>query len=271
MTYGNPFDSTLIYTHIAATSKTGANTTKTNLATVSIPAYSLQQGASLLWTCGGTVTYNTADRNLTTSVELGSFATYDTTHSRSGVNQGAVHGASQKAVITGGGAGNFTCPGILTTDSILEVLRLNAGSTVTDLTSEFTITANDTINNTGGTSSTGAQLIVLWGRQFLPNGTIATAGAFWGSGTVTVQGLPSTTSSASVGAGLIRFTGGVDQGGGPLAPSNGFDTDLNSGTINPQIANNFGFYVQWGSGSQTADVIVLNLFTVQFLGYRSPL
>lgn len=59
----------------------------------------------------------------------------------------------------GGGAGNITVTGIKVGD------KLNLVYNVTDhavLTSEFTITAADTINNAGGTATTGDSLLVAY-------------------------------------------------------------------------------------------------------------
>ena len=70
------------------------------------------------------------------------------------------------AVIAGGAAGNLTVTGIATTDELISVTQfVGAGVAVTDvsdLTSEFTITAANTINNTGGTNTTGNKLLVLY-------------------------------------------------------------------------------------------------------------
>lgn len=70
------------------------------------------------------------------------------------------------AVVAGGSAGNKTVTGIKATDALVIVLALVGAGTaitdVTDLTSEFTITAADTINNTGGTDTTGSKLLVFW-------------------------------------------------------------------------------------------------------------
>lgn len=75
-------------------------------------------------------------------------------------------GTAKIAVIAGGSAGNFTLTGITTSDALSGVVLLaGAGTDVTDisnLTSEFTITATNTINNTGGTASTGGKLLVFW-------------------------------------------------------------------------------------------------------------
>ena len=71
-----------------------------------------------------------------------------------------------KAVITGAAAGNLTAPGIATTSKLLSVIQYIGGGTavtgIADLTSQFTITAVNTINNTGGTNTTGSQLFAQW-------------------------------------------------------------------------------------------------------------
>lgn len=77
-----------------------------------------------------------------------------------------VPGTLHVAVITGGAAGNLTVTGIDPSDTLIEVLQyIGAGVAVTDianLTAEFTITADDTINNGGGTNTTGSKLVVRW-------------------------------------------------------------------------------------------------------------
>lgn len=74
--------------------------------------------------------------------------------------------AAKHALIAGGAAGNLTVAGIKTTDTLNMVLQfVGAATTVTtvaDLTSEFTISASNTINNTAGTATTGDKLLVLW-------------------------------------------------------------------------------------------------------------
>lgn len=71
-----------------------------------------------------------------------------------------------KGVVTGGAAGDHTVTGIATTDELVLVLYFVGAGTdvtdITDLTSEFTITAANTINNTGGTATTGGKLLVLY-------------------------------------------------------------------------------------------------------------
>ncbi len=73
---------------------------------------------------------------------------------------------NKHAVVAGGAAGNITVTGIKTTDTLGAVLRLVGAATtmtnITDLTSEFTITATNTINNTAGTATTADKLLVLW-------------------------------------------------------------------------------------------------------------
>ena len=70
------------------------------------------------------------------------------------------------AVVAGGAAGDHTVTGIATDDQIVEVMYFaGAGTDVTDvadLTSEFSISAANTINNTGGTATTGGKLIVRY-------------------------------------------------------------------------------------------------------------
>jgi hypothetical protein len=72
----------------------------------------------------------------------------------------------KSAVVAGGTAGDFTVTGIAVGDQIVAVIRfIGAGVAVTDLsnlTAQFTITGNNTINNTGGTNTTGDKLLVLY-------------------------------------------------------------------------------------------------------------
>ena len=81
-------------------------------------------------------------------------------------------GIIKTTVISGGAAGNHTVTGIAVGDSLVAVLKLDftlsegAPNTrtwaATDLTGEFSITAANTINNAGGTSTTGAILVVIY-------------------------------------------------------------------------------------------------------------
>ena len=76
----------------------------------------------------------------------------------------------QFRIIAGGAAGNLTCTGIATKDKLYYVggfsAVYNSGAidtlTALNLTSEFTIAAANTINNTSGTASTGGLLLVVW-------------------------------------------------------------------------------------------------------------
>lgn len=65
------------------------------------------------------------------------------------------------ALIDGGAAGNHTVTGIALGDQLLHVLHNTAG-TLADLTSEFSISAADTIANAGGTATTSDQLLVVY-------------------------------------------------------------------------------------------------------------
>ena len=81
-------------------------------------------------------------------------------------------GAVRTKVVAGGAAGNHTVSGIAVGDALRSVLKLDftlaEGApnvrtwSVADLTSEFTVTATDTINNAGGTDTTGAILVVVF-------------------------------------------------------------------------------------------------------------
>lgn len=80
---------------------------------------------------------------------------------------GLVAAANLKnAVVAGATAGDITVTGVAVGDQLVAVVRfIGAGVAVTDVTSltaEFTITGTNTINNTGGTNTTGDKLEVWW-------------------------------------------------------------------------------------------------------------
>lgn len=68
------------------------------------------------------------------------------------------------AVATGGAAGNITATGVKVGDILVAVLREDAttGVTLSNLLSEFNISATNQINNTGGTATTGSNLLVWY-------------------------------------------------------------------------------------------------------------
>lgn len=82
------------------------------------------------------------------------------------------------SIIDGGAAGDLTVTGISTSDILVGVhgvaFAINAGTpaddspidlggaSVGDLTSEFSISAADTINNTGGTATSANILFLTW-------------------------------------------------------------------------------------------------------------
>jgi hypothetical protein len=78
----------------------------------------------------------------------------------------SANGLVKQAVVAGGSAGNITVTGIATVDRLVSVIRFVGGGTdvtdVTNLTSEFSITAADTISNSGGTATTGSKLLVTY-------------------------------------------------------------------------------------------------------------
>jgi len=74
-------------------------------------------------------------------------------------------GAVKATIIAGGAAGDHTVTGIEVGDALRAVLFIDAtdaSEAYTDLTAEFSITADDTINNAGGTATTGGGLVVVW-------------------------------------------------------------------------------------------------------------
>lgn len=60
---------------------------------------------------------------------------------------------------TGAAAGDVTVTGIKANDHLVGVFNFDDGA---DLTSEFSITGDGTINNTGGTSTATDNLLVIW-------------------------------------------------------------------------------------------------------------
>ena len=83
-----------------------------------------------------------------------------------GVIEGAIpRDAVRTTIVAGAAAGDRTVAGIKTRDHLVSVLFIDAtdaSETYADRTSEFTISAADTINNTGGTTSAGGALVVTW-------------------------------------------------------------------------------------------------------------
>jgi len=71
----------------------------------------------------------------------------------------------KQTAIAGAAAGNHTVTGILTTDTLVSVIHLDSTTKLlADKTSEYTITAGDTINNTAGTSSASNTVLVTYSR-----------------------------------------------------------------------------------------------------------
>lgn len=77
---------------------------------------------------------------------------------------------TRRRFVIGGAAGNLTVPGLLAQDELLHVIGFKTDfSAVVALgpngTNEFKITADGTINNTGGTNTTGYMLEVEWATR----------------------------------------------------------------------------------------------------------
>lgn len=71
-------------------------------------------------------------------------------------------GLPKHLLVAGAAAGNVTATGIKTGDRLDEVIYYPAAGGISDLTTEFTISATDTINNSAGTASTGGSLMIRW-------------------------------------------------------------------------------------------------------------
>ncbi len=59
-------------------------------------------------------------------------------------------------------AGDVTVSKIKKHDQLISVIHHTAGALPVDLTDEFTISADGTINNTGGTDTSSDYLVVSW-------------------------------------------------------------------------------------------------------------
>lgn len=66
-------------------------------------------------------------------------------------------------VVAGAAAGNITVTGIQKCDKLILVQDLTTGL---NLASEFTVSADNTINNTSGTSTAGHATIVVWEKRY---------------------------------------------------------------------------------------------------------
>ena len=75
-------------------------------------------------------------------------------------------GVPKHALVNGDVAGDITVTGIKLGDRLDEVIEYVYVAMVTtdilDLTGEFTITGDDTIDNTGGSNTSGNKLLVRW-------------------------------------------------------------------------------------------------------------
>ena len=69
------------------------------------------------------------------------------------------------ALADGDAAGDIVCLGIEPGDFLISVMHFSTKASIAvldDMTSEFSITATDTINNEGGTPTRRDQLLVTW-------------------------------------------------------------------------------------------------------------
>lgn len=120
-----------------------------------------------------------------------------------------------QTVIDGGAAGNHTVTGILATDELISVIHVEGDGTqltgAADLTDEFSISADDEIDNTGGTATTNGVLIVTYNRPRAVSGDYEP----WIQGTDDVAEIagvfasPQAVDTDTDEAGLIRVFGPV--------------------------------------------------------------
>jgi hypothetical protein len=68
--------------------------------------------------------------------------------------------ALRTRTVAGATAGNLTVAGIRVGDALKAVQRVDAAGA--NLVEEFTITADNTINNAGGTSTATGVVLVIW-------------------------------------------------------------------------------------------------------------
>ena len=71
-----------------------------------------------------------------------------------------VLGMTRMAHVAGAAAGNVTVTGIKLGDRLMHVIRIDGAGA--DLVGEFTVTADNTINNTGGTPTAAQTILVMW-------------------------------------------------------------------------------------------------------------
>ena len=93
----------------------------------------------------------------------------------------AAEGGTQSALIDGGAAGELDLAAIGANDTLIVVIQLSKDNAkgvedAADLTSEFSVAAG-TIDNTGGTATTGDKLLVLWSTRRVTVGRALSAAA----------------------------------------------------------------------------------------------
>ena len=87
-------------------------------------------------------------------------------------------GTVDQKLIAGASAGDHTVTGVASGDHLVGVMHYTAGTSLADLTSEFTISGANTINNDTGTDTSSDQLLVTWQTEssFADDNAIAAAG-----------------------------------------------------------------------------------------------
>ena len=82
---------------------------------------------------------------------------------KNSISGSKISNAIKISIIDGDAAGAHTVAGIRAGDELISVLEQNGTSgLLTDLTTEFSIAASDTITNAGGTDTSSDKLLVLY-------------------------------------------------------------------------------------------------------------
>lgn len=83
-------------------------------------------------------------------------------HGGNVLSGGNVNSKLERSTIAGGAAGNHTVAGVGASDTLVSVVRVTAAGVYSVLTSEFSVTAANTINNAAGTATSNDILHIEW-------------------------------------------------------------------------------------------------------------
>lgn len=83
-------------------------------------------------------------------------------HGGNTIAGGNVNAKIERTTIAGGAAGALTVNGVGASDTLVSVVAITAAGVHSVLTSEFSISAANTIDNTAGTSTANSDVRVEW-------------------------------------------------------------------------------------------------------------